>query len=60
MKGRRVRDIATTTCSNSATDLHAALSGQGAESSTVRCRKKLYDALSVRKYEWEVYDRDAE
>jgi hypothetical protein len=31
------------------TDLHAALSVQGDQSSTMRCRKKLYDALSVRR-----------
>ena len=51
MKGRRVRDIATAKYTRSATDLYAALSGRSAESSTMRCRKKLYDALSVRKYQ---------
>src|SRR5262245_51927073 len=50
MTGSRVRDIATAKCSRSATDLHAALSGRATESSTMRCRKKLYDALSVRTY----------
>jgi hypothetical protein len=44
--GRQLRDIATAKYSGSATDLHAALSGREAESSTMRCRKKLYDAWS--------------
>ena len=46
--GRAGRNLQARRCVDSAADLHDALSPAQAESSTMRWRKKLYDALTVR------------
>jgi hypothetical protein len=47
--GRAGRNLQARRCVDSAADLHDALSPAQAESSTMRWRKKLYDALTVRR-----------
>src|SRR6478736_1696916 len=54
-RGRRRQRLTEPTCLSrqtvvTDTNLYDALSVPDAESSTMRCRKKLYDALSVRTY----------
>src|ERR1700757_5165015 len=52
-KGSASRKLHSRGCRASAIHLHDALSPVQVESSTMRWRKKLYDALTVRTLQWE-------